>query len=105
MRRQFALRTEILAGFDQPFAEQHLPEAIDGDARCQRMFPADQPLRKTEAVVWIAFRHRRQRRRDAALYFFDWRVVSASFSPERMARLRHLLHHHQGRKIVLESLS
>ena len=49
MRRQLAADAEVAGGADQARAEHFLPEAIDGDARRQRMIGAQQPLGEAQA--------------------------------------------------------
>ena len=64
MRRPFALRAEILHRLDQAGAEIHLPEAIHGHARRQRIGGIDQPFGEAQAIVRHAGGQRRQRRRE-----------------------------------------
>ncbi len=51
MRGQLAGHAQVARGFDQARAEHFLPEAIDGDARGQRMIRPQQPLGKAQAVA------------------------------------------------------
>ena len=48
--RRFALHAEILAGLDEPDAEQLFPEAIDRHSRRERVVGADEPVRERQAV-------------------------------------------------------
>ena len=50
------LRAEIFGRLHQARAEIHLPIAVDGDARGERMRRIDQPLRQSEPVERRALR-------------------------------------------------
>ena len=50
MSRPFALRTEILAGFDQAAPEILLPNPVDGNPRRERIVLADQPSSEPQPV-------------------------------------------------------
>ena len=58
MRRQRALRAEVLARLDDAAAEQLLPEAVDGDAGDERVVLVDQPSREAEPVDRQVVAHR-----------------------------------------------
>ncbi len=60
MEGQLALAAELLAGADDAGAEQSLPEAVDGDARGQRVLGAHQPLRQGQAVARGVLGQRRE---------------------------------------------
>ncbi len=64
MRWRRALRAKILTRLDQPDAEQLFPEAIHGNARCQRVLRIDQPTGDCESVGRNPFRQRGECRRD-----------------------------------------
>ena len=49
MRRRRALRAEIVLRIDDALSEIALPDAVDGDARGERIVAADQPMRQVEA--------------------------------------------------------
>ena len=49
MRGPVALRAEIFAGEDDAAPEDLLPDAVDRDARGQRIVGRDQPARQAEA--------------------------------------------------------
>ncbi len=43
MGGEVSLGSKIFAGFDDAGAEQHLPEAVDCDASCERVFGINEP--------------------------------------------------------------
>ena len=51
MRRQLAGDAEVAGRAHEAGAEDFLPEAIDRDARRQRMLGPQQPLREAEAIL------------------------------------------------------
>ena len=55
MRRPLTLPAEVLAGRDQPAAEERLPRAVGGDARNQRVLARRQPAREVEAVGFAGY--------------------------------------------------
>ena len=62
MARRRSLGAKIFLGLDQPDAEVAHPDAVDGDARRQRVVGRDEPAREVEAVARAVAR--RQRRGD-----------------------------------------
>ena len=60
MRRQGALGAEVLARLDQAAAEDLLPQAIDGDARDERILLVHEPPRQAEAIRRQLVPHRVQ---------------------------------------------
>ena len=48
-----ALRAEVFAGLDEAAAEELLPEAVDGDARGERVLPA-RPASGPAPAGWAA---------------------------------------------------
>src|SRR4051812_18336929 len=68
MRRPFALRTEVFAGFDQAASEVLLPNPVDRNARRERIVLADQPLGEAEPVRRRVRRHTAQYGGHAAVY-------------------------------------
>ena len=50
MARRRALRSEVLAGLDEAASEQLLPQAVDDDARDQRVVRINEPAREAQAV-------------------------------------------------------
>ena len=81
----------------RPGAEEHLPVAVDGDAGGQRVLGSTQPLRQAEPIGrWRRPGQRRQRRRACRrVTFSPFLSYCAADEDERVARLRHLLHHHR----------
>ena len=74
-----ALRAEVFAGLDDADAEEHLPQAVDGDARGQRVVGLDQPLGQSEAVHRVAVgAAARKRRGTPAVDLFARLVVLAA---------------------------
>ena len=93
----FALRAEIFHRFHDSGAEIHLPEAVHGDAREQRIFGGDQPLREAQPVVRRAGRERRKGGRNAGLHSFARLVVCAADQQVRLLPDRVFRHdHHTG---------
>ena len=85
MRRQLARDAEVAAGAHDARAEHLLPEAVDGDARRQRMLRPQQPLGEAEPVARQVRRHRRQGVRRRRLHLVAALVVLAA---EQHVRLR-----------------
>ena len=56
VRRQPSLAAEVLLGRDDAAAEVHAPDAIDGDARGERIVAAGQPARQPEPVARLVRR-------------------------------------------------
>ena len=99
MRRRRALRSEVLAGLDQAASEQLLPQAVDDDARHERVVRIDEPSRKTQAVGWQVVAHRVQRPRRARIHALALgREAAAHAQLERGALEPRLLAHDQRRR-------
>ncbi len=49
MRWPGALVAEVARGFDDAAAEDHLPDAVDGDACGEWVFLIDDPIREVES--------------------------------------------------------
>ena len=77
---------EIFDGLDDAGAEIHLPEAIHGDARQQRIAGIDQPFGEAEAIVRRAGGQRRQRGGNAGLHDFAGLIVCAADQQMRLFR-------------------
>src|SRR5262245_10809511 len=102
MRGPLTPHAEILGGFDQPHAEQHLPEAIDCDPAGKRVRWMHEPPSQAEPVVRCTFRQRRQRGGHAARHLFAWGVVCAALKQERLAWSLTLAHHHYSWETLFE---
>ena len=96
MDRPLALRAEIVHRLDDADAEEHLPEAIHGDARGQRIAAIHQPPRQAEAVLRPVRARRGENRRQSRGHLFARRIVGAALQQERVARRRTVGHHHHG---------
>jgi hypothetical protein len=57
---QLAADAEVARRAHEARAEDLLPEAVDGDARRERVLGREQPARKAEAIAGGVFRHGRQ---------------------------------------------
>src|ERR1043166_9853009 len=99
MRGPFSLRSEILHGLDEARAEVHLPEAVYGDARGERVPAVGKPARQAEAVVGPLRTERRQNGRHAGRDLVAVIVVSAALKNERIAGGTLRNPNHRGNKI------
>jgi hypothetical protein len=104
VNRRLPLHAEIFLRLDDAVAEVHLPEAIHGDARGQRMVRIDEPSREREAVERRILRQRRQHRRHTRLHLFGLVAIVAAREHEGVARFLQVRHHHCGRNALLEVL-
>ena len=99
MRGPFALRAEISDGLDNAGSEVHLPEAIHGDARQQRVVrDRSSHLAKPSRLFGAPGGQRRQDRRHAGLDFLARLVIGAADEQVRSRGGRALRHHHHGGK-------
>ena len=108
MRRDRALRAEVLARLDDAAAEMHLPEAIDEHARRQRLARIEQPVREPEAVLRPARRPTASTASSpCGVHALAGIAVDAAIQHERRRRLRRVAHHehlrHARRELVLAS--
>ena len=92
---QLALGAEVLGGLDEPGAEEHLPDAVDRHAGRQRVVGIDEPRREAEPVAAARRSAAAAAGRHAGRTFAPWLVVLAADQHVRLARRRHLLHHHR----------
>ena len=109
MRRQIALRAEILAGGDDADAKHLFPEAIGEDAGRQRVVFIDEPAGQARRVGRLApSRQRREAGGRSRLHFFALIEVIAAMLQLRHAPLAfgQLLHdrHGRGRLLIGELL-
>ena len=65
MAGRFALRAEVLFGFDQPLAEELRPDAVDGDPRGERVVAIDEPAGQRQPVGGGVLGQRAEERGDA----------------------------------------
>jgi len=63
-----ALSSEVLLSLDDPDAENLAPEAVDGDARRERVLLVDNPLRQPQSIGRRADGHRIERRKHCRQY-------------------------------------
>src|SRR5687768_1409042 len=77
MTRRLPLRAEVKACLYKARAKELLPEAVDRDARRQRVFGRDEPAGQIQPAspLGIALRQRRQERWHIRLHFFPALVV------------------------------
>ena len=104
VRRRGALRAEVLHGRDDAPSEDHLPEAVHGHPRRERMRRIRQPAGQAEAVVGQALGERRQRAGQAGLDTVAGGVEGPADQHVRRAHVLALVHHHdrrQRRHVVL----
>src|SRR5215472_17254955 len=98
MHGAFALRTEILSGFDDPVSEILLPDAVNSYARRQRIIFAGEPLRETQAVRCGPCRERRESSRNIRIDLLRIAQKGPAGTNESMRALdsRALRHHECG---------
>ena len=101
MAGRIALRAEILGRLHQAGAEIHLPVAVDGHARGQRMLRAEQPLRHAQPVGRGVLGHGRKHGGDAGRHLLAVIAIVAATQNEGVARLGHLRHHLRRHDIFL----
>ncbi len=92
----FALRAEIIDGFDDAKAEVGLPEAIDGDAGGEWVAAIDKPFGEAETVGWEVGVDLRKDGRDAGRDHFAMRIVSAALEDIAFAGVGIIDHDHDG---------
>ena len=89
-----ALRAEILRGFDNARTEMHLPVAVHGHARRERMPGINQPFRQAQTVCRKIFRERGQDGGHTGSDYLTAIAVIAAAQNGGLAGLLHFLHHH-----------
>ncbi len=106
MRRPLPLRAEVLGRLHEARAEVLLPEAIDGDARRQRVF-ADRRANcaRPRRFLGASSGSLPSARWNAGLDLLALLVVLAADQDERVARLRHVVHDHAGRDLLRRARS
>ena len=52
MFRKFALDAEVIGGFDETHAEDHLPKTIGDHSRGEGIFRGNDPASESEAIAW-----------------------------------------------------
>ena len=85
MRRQRALAAEVLRRGDDAAAEMHAPDAVDDDARGQRIAAARQPAREAQPIARLIAGKRRQARRRVARDHLAGRIVGAALRADASA--------------------
>ena len=103
--RPFALRAEVIDRLHDSRAEKHRPPAVHGHTGGERLVFGDEPLCKVQPVRRFAVGARRDLRekcRRGCGDFLAVLVVCAAHFDERIARLRHLRHHHRIRDRLLD---
>src|SRR5436190_11146375 len=100
MRRIIPLGAEVAEAANDAVAEYLRPEAIDRDARRERMLGADEPARQAEAIGGAVCG--RQHRGDAALDALRLALEVAALQDMSQPRCRHLLRHQRVRDRVLD---
>jgi hypothetical protein len=96
MRRRRALRSEVFTGLDEAAPEELFPQAVDDDARDQRVVGIDEPAREAQAVGRLVLAHRLQRPRRAGIHALALRREAAAHAQlERRTLEPWLLAHDQ----------
>ena len=103
MARRLTLRTKILRRAHQTGAKQHLPIAIDGHTRGQRIRRIDQPARQPQTTARKIRVHRGQCSRGGGGDLFPRLVKHAAPQNEGVARFG-LVHHQRDRNGLLRLL-
>ena len=90
------LRAEVLSRLDQADAEKPLPDAVDHDARRERIVPVDQPFCEAQSVSHGVLSHRGQVRRHGRGHLLAPLVILALLEHEGLAAFcgRQVFHHH-----------
>ena len=88
------LHAEILGGFNQASAEEHLPEPIDRNTGGERVIGRDKPLGQPEPVVGCVRRHGWEVLGGPGSYFLAPLVVEPLLQHERLPKGSSVFHHH-----------
>src|SRR5207248_727511 len=104
MARRFALESKIVARLDESRAEQLLPEAINDDARSERVIWLGKPSRQTQAISRCAFGPcTEQIFRHSGFDLLCGRIIAAANKYVSLARRGKLLHDHDCRDAAPQS--
>ena len=96
MGRPRSLVAEVAGGLDDAAAEDHLPEAVHGDAGGERMVRAGDPAGEIEAGRRSRCAPAAAARRAPGADFLAGLVVGTADQDVGFAQLRLVVHHHHG---------
>ena len=95
MRRQFALRTKLLASAYDACAEDGLPISVSNHARGERIPLIQDPVGQLQAVGLISSRYA-EHFRHALVHALAFLLIVTAQLNMRLAALGHLAHHRHG---------
>lgn len=97
MFRKLALDAEVIGGFDEPDAEDHLPETIGDHPRGEGIFWGDDPASESETIAWGIGGEGGEFGRGRGFDGGAWFIVEAFFEDEGGAGSFSFFHdHHLG---------